>query len=137
MAVAPWGVGRGCECYFEGVEEGVAEREEVLGGGEGGEGGRGGGSSGCKGNGGVGCWGEGWGEGFQGDGGDVVQRDEADAVPCAENLGVGLDEDVPADAAAFSAFCVQERWEWEEGGVGVGVGGEALGMALGEGGCGL
>jgi len=75
--------------------------------------------------------------GFQGDGGDVVQRDEADAVPCAENLGVGLGEDMPADAAAFGAFCVQERWDWEEGGVGVGVGGEALGMALGEGGCGL
>lgn len=99
----------------------------MLGGGEGGEGGGGGGGSGCKGKGSVGCWL--W-EGFQGDGGDVVQRDEADAVPCAENLGVGLDEDVAADAATFGAFCVQERWDWEEGGVGVGVGGEALRMAL-------
>ncbi len=32
MGVGAGGVGRGCERYFQGVEEGVAEREEVLGG---------------------------------------------------------------------------------------------------------
>lgn len=82
--------------------------------------------------GGSGCWEEGrGGEGFQRDGGDVVERDEADAVPCAEDLGVGLDEYVPADAAAFGALGVQEGGDGKE--VGEGGGREALGLALREG----